>query len=83
MRIARLLLLTAVVLGTALPTFAIVIPPEGGCTRTPDGYIACNAHCAYPASCLSGGGGYCYKDLVVNTCFDGGYDPCCGTAGLF
>jgi hypothetical protein len=76
MRFARLLLLTVAVLGMTQSTFA-------KCPRTQDGYVVCNAHCTYPANCLAGGGGYCYKDIVVDACFDGGYDPCCDTAGLF
>lgn len=72
------LLLSAVVL------CAVVSPTaDAKCPRTQDGYVVCNAICQYPANCVAGGSGYCYKDIVVNACFDGGYEECCNTAGLF
>lgn|GEM_PF-6275944 len=50
---------------------------EAPCPAHPDGYVVCNAICEYPNYCMSSAGGYCYFDAVVETCFDGDYDPCC------
>src|ERR1043166_5477035 len=78
MRKGRLVMLVAL-----LCSLVLSLPTYAKCPRTQDGYVVCNAHCTYPNNCVAGGSGYCYYDLVVNVCFDGAGEPCCGTASVF
>lgn len=71
------LLIVSLVL-TAPSVFAMRQHCCTNCIAPIDGTVSCHADCQYPATCrASKTEGYCYLDWAVNTCFNGGYDPCC------
>lgn len=71
------------IISLVITASVLIVADANACTcHRPDeksGTLVCNATCTYPDVCdnTTYTEGYCYHDNVVNTCFNGTYDPCC------
>ena len=64
----------------------IALTPSGyAAFQRGDGFVVCGASCHYPHMCFidTPRPAYCYYDVIVDTCFDGAYDPTCDTVPRF